>query len=60
MLTGPLEFAVVWLVAHGGTGGLIVELLALAGLLAVGLAVWRRSAASASGSAAGDEARVEE
>jgi hypothetical protein len=39
---------------------MIVELLPLAGLLAVGLAVWRRSRAAGPSSAPGDEARVEE
>ena len=52
MLTTPL--------AHGGTGGLIVELVLLVGIVLLGALVWWRSRRTPEASAADDEARVEQ
>jgi hypothetical protein len=49
----------VMLLAHGGTGGLIAELTPVVLLLALGLAVWRRSRRDPE-STARDETGVEQ
>jgi hypothetical protein len=48
------------LLAHGGVGGLVVELGLVAALLALGVRVWLQSRRLEGASATGDEAAVEQ
>jgi hypothetical protein len=58
--TAPLEFRLVMLLGHGGTAGLILELVPLALVVAIGIPVWRRSRGHSAESASRDEAGVEQ
>ena len=59
--TKPVVYGIVTsLLAHGGTGGLIVELVPIVAIVGLGIAVWWRSRRAPESSASGDEAPVQE